>query len=71
VDVSRDETDLNILDSHYQSYVGAMARQHEYALESLTQQPPDFSSAATACHRALQFQRQADALRELRRQMIS
>lgn len=58
-----------VLQQHADSYQAAMARQHEQALQLLTQQPPDFSQAATACHRALQFQRQGEALQEVLREL--
>jgi hypothetical protein len=61
----------NYIDRHHGAYLDAMALQHEQALALLTQKPPDFSMAATACHRALQFQRQAEALMQLRRDVMS
>jgi hypothetical protein len=50
---------------HVEQYRGAAIAQHGQAVVALSQVPPNYSAAATACHRALQFQRQADAIDQL------
>lgn len=44
------------------SYLEQQRQHHEAAAAALAETPPDYSAAATACHRALQFRRQAEAL---------
>jgi hypothetical protein len=58
---------LELIERHRHQYVGAMRLQHEQAVALLAQNPPDYSAAATACHRALQFERQAQTLEQLQR----
>lgn len=50
---------------HVVQYREAARALRGQAQASLAQDPPDFSAAATACHRALQFTRQAEALHVL------
>lgn len=45
----------------------AAERQHVQAMGHLDQAPPNYSAAATACHRAHQFYLQAQALEQLAR----
>jgi hypothetical protein len=55
----------DVLGSHVTQYRLAARQQENQARRLLAQNPPDYSVAATACHRALQFQRQAEALEAL------
>lgn len=43
-------------------YLEQSREQHGQAMAALAKSPPNYSAAATACHRALQFHRQAEAL---------
>lgn len=52
---------------HEDTYRDAAHQQRETALANLQADPPDYSAAATACHRALQFTRQAECLNGLAR----
>lgn len=52
-------------EGHAARYRAAAALQRGQAWDALSQFPPDYSAAATACHRALQFTRQADAVEQL------
>lgn len=54
-----------LTEQHVQQYREHQQLQTELAYRHLVSTPPDLSAAATACHRALQFQRQADALTQL------
>lgn len=69
-----DQTELwhktqDLLALHSLLYQTSADRQHTQATALLAQTPPDFSAAATACHRALQFTRQADALDAARKEL--
>lgn len=55
------------LEAHLEQYRLAATLQRGEARQLLAQEPPDYSAAATACHRALQFTRQAGALEQLAR----
>ena len=61
-----DPAEIATLDRHIELYRAAAEGQKDIAVLSLQTSPPDYSSAATACHRALQFTRQAEALRAYR-----
>lgn len=54
---------------HARLYGHSARLQHEQAVALLAQDPPDFSAAATACHRALQFERQQQALDATRKEL--
>lgn len=54
---------------HASLYREAVRKQHDMAVGALTSGRPDYSAAATACHRALQFQRQAEACETLAREL--
>lgn len=59
------------LEHHRNSYQAAADRQHSLALAHLNCTPPEFSDAATACHRAHQFHLQAEALETARRELLA
>lgn len=54
---------------HAVSYRQTAQRQREQIDACLSLQPPDYSAAATACHRAHQYARMADACEELGREL--
>jgi hypothetical protein len=60
---------LEFVTAHAEQYERARDAQTELANKYLAQPTPELSLAATACHRALQFERQAAALREVQRNL--
>lgn len=56
-----------ITEARLEQYRSSARLHHRQAVACLAQNPPDYSLAATACHRALQFTWQADALDQLAR----
>jgi len=58
---------LTVLERIRQECLAAMEHQRQVATTHLNLR--DYSKAATACHRALQYRRQAEVLTELRRNL--
>jgi hypothetical protein len=63
--------DRATLNRHVHGYRRSMTMQHKQAAALLAQEVPDYSSAAAACHRALQYERQAQALLAFEREAQS
>lgn len=57
---------IEIAARYIEQYTAARDAQTEVARKYLANTPPELSLAATACHRALQFERQAQALASLK-----
>lgn len=56
---------VRTLEHQQEQYREAARQQQRTAVANLAQTLPDYSAAATACHRALQFTRCAEALERL------
>jgi hypothetical protein len=66
-------TPQNLLELHATLYREAARRQREQALGALSSEPaaPDYSYAATACHRAHQLTLQAETLETVLRELAA